>query len=54
LEGPQNALGSDGRVPRPNTQTDPLRLPTGQPQGLPGDVGNPPPVPGGTGGTALA
>lgn len=49
LQGPLNA-SEPGRVPNPN------RLPTGQPQGLPGDIGgsSEPEIPGGRGGTNLA
>jgi hypothetical protein len=48
-QGQQNQ-GSVGRVPR----NDVGRLPTGQPEGLPGDLGGEPSEPGGRGGTDLA
>lgn len=54
LQGPANPLISTlqpGRVP---SQGQGQRLPTGQPSGLPGDLGGGPEIPGGKGGTQLA
>jgi hypothetical protein len=54
LGAPVNALGQGGEPGRVPSQGEGERLPTGQPQGLPGDLGGEPSVPGGTGGTNLA
>lgn len=54
LGTPQNALGASILSGKGQGQGGAERLPTGQPRGMPGDLGEGPELPGGTGGTQLA